>query len=858
MLLFLKDLFKEIRISFSRFFAILLINALGVCIFSGILAIGPNMRNNADSYLDNYKTASFKIISNFGFTNNEIDDFRKIEKINLLASHSYDLFVKINNQSIETRVISFNPNANVNKLILISGRYPKNAKEILLDDYYAKFLNLNDKIIIDDSNAIDLFNNQELTIVGFIKDPSLFTYNRDLSNIGSGRIKTYLYADISNFKSKYFNQLSIEFDDLLRLNRFNQKYLDLLNKKEKELESFKENHFSDYLFNRSKEYDNKLDELNEKKTQVLRLKEFLSYALDSKIPFEYLNLSIKENEYNYEYLNQLEDNLLKIDDSIKGLTEARNDLRHAKWYLLSNNSNYAYQAFKSASERMDAIAYIFPIFFLIVSALVSLSSLKRLIDEKRLIIGTYKALGFTNSYVVYKYLSFAIIASFIGSFLGSLIGMRLFPYLIYNNWLKLFDLPKLNFSILVNIRLFSILTSLITVSIVVYYSVKSELKEKPASLLRNKNLNSSKAIYLERINLIWRRLTNMQRVVLRNLFRYKKKFLMSLIGVAGSFALLIAAFGIKDSISNIPKKQFEEIVKYRYIINLKEAENDELNHLLKKLHDYQINDYYILYKDIHTFDNHNINIFFFDDVNKLNDYYNFGFEIKDQEVIISSKIAKDLKLKIGDDYYYNEHHYKITKIYDNYYDHYLFINDENKNLKANTILIKDNNIEEALINELASEKIVNYISDHNVLKENLSSNINNINFIVILLIICSMFLLFIIMFNLSIINISERTKEIASFKVLGFLKKEVNAYIVNENLILVSFANILGIFLGKLLHYTIMNFVEIDNLAFLRRIDLKSYLYSFILSYLFIFVVNSYVKHRIKNIKMVESLKSIE
>lgn len=580
----------------------------------------------------------------------------------------------------------------------------------------------------------------------------------------------------------------------------------------------------------------------------------------------------------------------KLEDAREELVLAKNkidQIEQGKWYILDRESHYSYMDYKGAADRMAAIAKVFPVFFFLVAALVCLTTMTRMVDEQRSQIGTMKALGYTTSQIAFKYVFYAAFASLTGSVVGLAAGLFAFPAIIYTAWLMMYVLPPVRFTLQLPLMIGSTLISVLVTTLAAFAACYKELIETPALLMRPKAPKLGKKIMLERIPFLWKRFSFTSKVTSRNLFRYKKRFFMTVLGISGCTALLVAGFGIKDSISRIVNAQFGQIFKYSGIVSMQKDLNAEekqeimdqihaLNSVSDALDVYQSNA--VVYKDNDTTE---VTLVVSSDPQAFQNFVSLHprtepdkeLGLKASGVLITEKMASDMKIHIGDTIEIeNEKGLRrpaaVEGIAENYLNHYVYMSADayketfDLRAQANSVFLKFSenveNAEQISGQELLSNENISSLSFYTAIKENFNNMIRSLNYIVLVLIISAGALAFVVLYNLTNVNISERLREIATLKVLGFYNKEVNAYVYKENIILTLIGALTGLGLGKLLHLTIMVVVELDNIMFGRIITPGSYLISVVLTMAFAVVVNQVMKRRLRAIPMVESLKSVE
>lgn len=577
-------------------------------------------------------------------------------------------------------------------------------------------------------------------------------------------------------------------------------------------------------------------------------------------------------------LSKAEFNIQK-HDALRELSDAQLEIdkMEGKWIVLDRNSHYSYRDYGACADRMDGIAKVFPVFFFLVAALVCMTTMTRMVDEQRNEMGTLKALGYSKLQIASKYIIYALIASILGSILGCSLGMYLFPTVIFNAWNTLYNIDQIKFLFQPGLILLASGSVTGITLLATLYSIYSELIEMPSQLMRPKAAKAGKKILLERITFIWKRLSFLQKVTARNIFRYKKRFFMTIIGIAGCSALLVAGFGINDSISDIVNQQYNVIYHYDATVSAKTSEITSQIKSLKGVKDVYEEDHLavttkIENKDIST------TVHIISNDKKFKDFCtlfngNKEFDLDDSSVLISQKMATKLNKKAGDTIKFKDANNKVIKtkikgVFTNYVGHHIYASESlykswNTNAKTtHTYLIKSKKttkkFERNLGNKIMNIDGVQSVTFYSSLQKNFKDMISSISYIVVVLVISAACLAFVVLYNLSNVNISERKREIATIKVLGFTRKEVDAYINRETILLTILGSLIGLGIGIGLHHLIMNLAEMDDIMFGRTINSISYVISFVMTIGFNAIINLCMHKKLNNIQMVESLKAVE
>ena len=568
---------------------------------------------------------------------------------------------------------------------------------------------------------------------------------------------------------------------------------------------------------------------------------------------------------------EFEDAYKKIEDARKEIDE----LEKPEWYVLDLDSNLGYYQFSQDSERISKIAKVFPVLFYLVAILVCLTTMTRMVEEERSELGTLKSLGYEDNQILFKYMLYALLASVIGSILGVIIGTKTIPKIIYGMYSLMYTLGEFVSKTDLVSYFVGTLIAIGCIMLSTYSAVKKSLKEAPAELLRPKSPKAGKRVLLERISFIWNKLSFSRKVTVRNVFRYKKRFLMTILGISGCTGLIIAGFGLQDCITDMVPNQYEDVFSYDLEITF-DKDNKNINKDYEEISKFKefsktlkADKESIELTNIDT--NQTIQIIIpFEDYKdfikirnrRTNEYYDLN-----DKVIVSEKLYKLLKLKNNDelDIKLNNNIYKtrVGGSTENYIMHYIYMSKKEYNSDSfNTMLVKVNNLTEESRKTL-SKKLKEYNSVSKLTYNSLSRSIfddamKNLGSITIILIVSAGLLAFVVLYNLSNINISERKRELASLKVLGFYDNEVYKYISRENTILTIIGMTLGCLIGYILTMYLIKTCELDITMFSPKISIYSYIYSLLITVGFTILVNIATYFSLKKIKMVESLKSVE
>lgn len=581
----------------------------------------------------------------------------------------------------------------------------------------------------------------------------------------------------------------------------------------------------------------------------------------------YINLTAEESRFSKKY----EDTVKKAKKDIrKTLQEEK--VTGEEWYVLDIDSNAGFYQYEQDTERIDNVAKVFPLVFFIVAVLICLTTMTRMVEEERSQIGTLKSLGYKDSAIMFKYILYATLATIIGSIIGVVIGYRLLPELCFEMYKNMYRLGDIKLSYYASLTFQGMIIALLCTLGATIYTCRKTLKESPANLLRPVAPAAGKRVLLERITIIWNHLSFSHKVTVRNVFRYKKRFLMTIIGIAGCTGLILAGFGLKDCIVKMVPHQYEEIFSYQAKIALNEEKTEETINKIKE--NKKVKDILEVQEEAVTIDNKDTNQsvtlvipkedpdgFIKLQDRKTNEHYNLN-----NGIIITEKLANLLEVEENDVLKFtgtDKYEKKIAHITENYLFHYIYLpKSEYQEDEYNTVLVKTKNMTEKEEKEFASKLKeipgVSSITFTSSTRHIFDDTMDNFAYVSLILIVSAGALAFVVLYNLSSVNISERRRELATIKVLGFYDKEVYQYINKENTILTLIGILLGLGIGNILTMYIIKTCEIDMLMFDPTIALASYIYAILITAAFAILVNVILYFSLKKIDMIESLKSVE
>ena len=586
-----------------------------------------------------------------------------------------------------------------------------------------------------------------------------------------------------------------------------------------------------------------------------------------------------------EYADAKEEFDEEVADAQKKIDDARADLADIEEpdeYVLTRDTNIGYACYESDSNIVAAIANVFPVFFFLVAALICMTTMNRMVEEQRTQIGVLKALGYGNAAIMGKYLFYAGSAAAVGAVVGCIGGTWLFPRVIWMGYGIMYSMGEIQYLFDVPMALLSLAAALLCSMGAAYLSCRHELLGVPAELIRPKAPKSGKRIFLEKITFIWRRLKFLHKVSIRNIIRYKKRFFMMILGISGCTALLLTGFGVKDSVTNVADMQYDEIQIYDIGITFSDKVQDaDREELTSKAGDMLAQTAYLYEESVDLDFGGKTKSVYMDipeNAEEIGTFLNLHTSEGESipypakgEAVLTEKAAESLGIKIGDqvtlrDNDRNSVTVMVSALCENFVSNYIYINNETYEEQIGTepeyksayTVVKENmDVHEAaaVISDMDHVLAVSVTVD---MRERIATMMESMDYIVLLIILCAGSLAFIVLYNLTNINITERIREIATIKVLGFYAKETADYVFRENLVLTGMGALVGLGLGKWLHWFVMYNINIDMISFKTTIMPVSYVWSLVLTFVFAMLVNGIMFFKLEKINMAESLKSIE
>ncbi len=826
------DFFREIKKNFGKFISIFFIVLIGTAFFAGLRSNGNAMRASADKYYKDTTLMDIKAYSSLGLTGDDIASISAIKNVDSITPNkTYDAVASFSDGDYSFRIIS--DAKKINKPYILSGKLPVNNNECLLDTDFASERNINigDKIIFKEENNENFSDNiseNEFTVTGTGSLPYFSDNGRGNTLIGDGSLDAFIVVNDDIFKSDTYSECYIRVADTDGLSRFSDKYNSLVNDTADDIKKIS-------------------DDLNSR-----RKSELVNNLVAMGIPTELAEEEIPDPTF---YIDKCE------------------EISCVKTY--GDNAG-----------RIDNLGNVLPVIFFLVAALVSLSAMTRLVDEGRTEMGTLKALGYKNGAIAMKYICYAMLATVTGSIIGIIIGEEFLPLLVVTSYQIVytglftvatpFDMAE---------AVLALIAAAASAGIATVAASARALRSSPAALMRPIPPKSGKRVFMERLTPIWKRLSFSRKATVRNLTRYKKRFIMTVVGIGGCMGLLLIGFGLKDSITTVAEKQYISILKYDLIAAEKsDASDDEKAELEKVLKgDKDISDFEKVFMKKVTLksesDKLDVYLIVPSDTDKINDFITLAdrksgrvYDFPENGAYLTEKAGKLLKITDGDFLKLDitgtgNKNIKINNIIENYTEHYIFMSPDyykdlfGEEVNYNSYLI--NYINEDIDETALGRCLLNYnacagLSFTSSTSKSIDDMVTVLNQVIVILILCSGALAFVVLYNLNSINIMERRRELATLKVLGFYDSEVAAYVYRENVILTIFGIIFGVIFGIFLHHFVVSTVETDEMMFGTAVSFGSIIYSIIITAAFAVAVNLVMYFSLKKIDMIESLKSVE
>lgn len=858
----LKSSLREIKSSFGRYIAILGIVALGVGFFSGLMVSEEAMLKTGDTYLNEQNFYDFRLMSTLGFDDDDVTALRDASGVTAVDG-AYQVDALVNDGGDEEKVGRFHSiTADVNKLALKEGRLPENDNECVVDSSFYAGSSIGDTVTVVDNNekdTLDALSQHEMKIVGVVESPLYMRVGRYSSEIGSGEVEAIYYVPESVFTSEYYTEMYVS------VNTEGEIYSDAYDASIDDAEPTITKAAEDSVDGR---YQEIVNEINDGRKQAQDGLDQANRALETA----------KKAGAGEETIAKIQ---AQADEAQKTLDELTVP-EEPELYVLTRDEDVGFQFFKSDSSIVSSIAKVFPIFFFLVAALVCVTTMTRMMNEQRTQIGVLKSMGYGNRSVIMKYMMYSGSSGILGCLIGYFLGTWGFPTIIWSAYRYYYALPdQVMYVFNVPLLLISLAVTLLCTIGVTWLCGYSALTQTAANLIRPKAPKAGKRNPFERVTPIWKRLSFLQKITVRNLFRYKARFFMMILGIGGCTALIVTALALQDNFMGVSDQQFNEIDLYDATASFNESLSEEEMAAFLDTNGERIDG--ALFSCTGNMDisangtTHSVSMNAPIDNGQLEDFFSWHSDDttyglpENGEILLDRGLADRLGVTAGDevtvrDSDMHEAVLTVSGVYDNYISNNAYISretlaDDFGKTDVNSAYINfqgDGDAHEMAAQLMSEDSNITNVSISQDSMDMFTDMLDSLNVIVLVVILCAGALAFIVLYNLTNINISERIREIATLKVLGFYSKEANAYVFRENNALTLIGALVGLVIGKFFHAFVMGQIVVDGLTFDAYVSPQNYGLALVLTIIFALITQFIMRRKIAKIHMAESLKSVE
>ena len=900
-----KDLFASFTHSKGRFLSILTLMLLGSLALVGLKVTTPNMHRTANQFIQQQKMLDLAVMGDLGLDQVDQEELLGLKGTRVEFGSLLDLTLKGTGKAIRL----FSPPKSLSSFRVTKGRLPQKEGELALASFWEDRYRLGDTLTLEEkAGTRSSLKQKQFTIVGFVQSSEMWSQkNLGTAMSGSGNLDAYALVSKEVFTTKLPVIARIQFDDLRSLDSFSQVYQKRLEAHQEELEKLlKDNGKARYqrlkqeadgqIQKGQKELSRAKETLQSAKSQIdqaqkqLDLQEAQFKKLASFLPVKERVASQEKIHQAKEQLDQKkkdwatgESELAKREEELKKAQRERDQLEIPTYHVYDRKTmpgGQGYLMYSNASSSISAVGNIFPVVLYLVAAMVTFTTMTRFVDEERTNAGIFKALGYRTKDIILKFVLYGFFAGTIGTLLGTLLGHYFLSGIISNIITQGMVIGESREYFYGDMTLIALGLSFVASVLPAYWVSRKELKEEANLLLLPKPPVSGSKIFLERLHFIWKRLSFTHKVTARNLFRYKQRMLMTIFGVAGSVALLFAGLGIQSSVRGVSKRQFQEILSYELIVAQKtNASSQESKELTNRLEKSDIKDYRPIYSKVIEAslkggrDKQTITMM----VTDRTDFAPFVSlrSIKQGEslslkkgVIISSKLAQLARVTVGDRLTLDGHSFKVAGITENYVGHFVYMDQASyqkiygKRTSANSYLVQLRNPSTRKVQTVSRDMMalaaVKAVSQNASMISLFNSVAKSLDTTMMILVVVSILLAIVILYNLTNINVAERIRELSTIKVLGFHNKEVTLYIYRETILLSIIGILMGLVGGYYLHQFLIAMIAPDAILFYPKVGLGVFLFPVGGMILLLILLGIYVDHYLRKVDMLEALKSVD
>lgn len=900
-----KDLFGSFTHSKGRFLSILTLMLLGSLALVGLKVTTPNMHRTANQFIQQQKMLDLAVMGDLGLDQVDQEELLGLKGTRVEFGSLLDLTLKGTGKAIRL----FSPPKSLSSFRVTKGRLPQKEGELALASFWEDRYRLGDTLTLEEkAGTRSSLKQKQFTIVGFVQSSEMWSQkNLGTAMSGSGNLDAYALVSKEVFTTKLPVMARIQFDDLRSLDSFSQAYQKRLEAHQEELEKLLKDNGKARYQRLKKEADGQIQkgqkELSRAKETLQSAKNQIDQAqkqldlqetqLSKLAPFLPAKEQVASQEKIHQAKEQLdqkkkdwtagEKELAKKEEELKKAKTERDQLEIPTYHVYDRKTmpgGQGYLMYSNASSSISAIGNIFPVVLYLVAAMVTFTTMTRFVDEERTNAGVFKALGYRTKDIILKFVLYGFFAGTIGTLLGSLLGHYFLSGIISNIITQGMVIGESREYFYRDITLIALGLSFIASVFPAYWVARKELKEEANLLLLPKPPVSGSKIFLERLHFIWKRLNFTHKVTARNLFRYKLRMLMTIFGVAGSVALLFAGLGIQSSVGSVSKRQFQEILSYELIVAKKtNASYQESKELTNRLEKSDIKDYRAIYSKVIEDslkggrDKQTITMM----VTDRTDFSPFVSlrSLKQGEslslkkgVIISSKLAQLAQVTVGDRLTLDGHSFKVAGITENYVGHFIYMDQASyqkiygERTSENSYLVQLQNSStrqvQAVSRDMMALAAVKAVSQNASMISLFNSVAKSLDTTMMILVVVSILLAIVILYNLTNINVAERIRELSTIKVLGFHNKEVTLYIYRETILLSIIGILIGLGGGYYLHQFLIAMIAPDAILFYPKVGLGVFLFPVGGMLLLLILLGIYVDHYLRKVDMLEALKSVD
>ena len=900
-----KDLFGSFTHSKGRFLSILTLMLLGSLALVGLKVTTPNMHRTANQFIQQQKMLDLAVVGGLGLDQVDQEELLGVKGARVEFGSLLDLTVKGTGKAIRL----FSPPKSLSSFRVTKGRLPKKEGELALASFWEDRYRLGDTLTLEEkAGTRSSLKRKQFTIVGFVQSSEMWSQkNLGTAMSGSGNLDAYALVSKEVFTTKLPVMARIQFDDLRSFDSFSQAYQKRLEDHREELEKILKDNGKARYQRLKKEADGQIQkgqkELSRAKETLQSAKNQIDQAqkqldlqetqLSKLAPFLQAKEQVASQEKIHQAKEQLdqkkkdwtegEKELAKKEEELKKAQTERDQLEIPTYHVYDRKTmpgGQGYLMYSNASSSISAVGNIFPVVLYLVAAMVTFTTMTRFVDEERTNAGIFKALGYRTKDIILKFVLYGFFAGTIGTLLGTLLGHYFLSGIISNIITQGMVIGESREYFYGDMTLIALGLSFVASVLPAYWVSRKELKEEANLLLLPKPPVSGSKIFLERLHFIWKRLSFTHKVTARNLFRYKQRMLMTIFGVAGSVALLFAGLGIQSSVGGVPKRQFQEILSYELIVAKKtNASSQESKELTNRLEKSDIKDYRPIYSKVIEAslkggrDKQTITMM----VTDRTDFSPFVSlrSLKQEEslslkkgVIISSKLAQLAQVTVGDRLTLDGHTFKVAGITENYVGHFVYMDQASyqkiygKRTSANSYLVQLKNPStrqvQAISRDMMALAAVKAVSQNASMISLFNSVAKSLDTTMMILVVVSILLAIVILYNLTNINVAERIRELSTIKVLGFHNKEVTLYIYRETILLSIIGILMGLVGGYYLHQFLIAMIAPDAILFYPKVGLGVFLFPVGGMIHLLILLGIYVDHYLRKVDMLEALKSVD